>query len=72
MPSSSIRPAARPVRFTIGRLAQSADVNIDTVRFYERQGLLARENLADEVEHDSDPDQYLAVRVSIADRPGAT
>lgn len=27
-------------RFTIGRLAQSAGVNVDTVRFYERQGLL--------------------------------
>lgn len=26
--------------FTIGRLAQAAEVNIDTVRFYERQGLL--------------------------------
>jgi Hg(II)-responsive transcriptional regulator len=39
MPSST-RPAARPARFTIGRLAQSAEVNIDTVRFYERQGLL--------------------------------
>jgi Hg(II)-responsive transcriptional regulator len=27
-------------RFTIGRLARAAGVNIDTVRFYERQGLL--------------------------------
>src|ERR1700739_3988394 len=27
--------------FTIGRLAKAAEVNIDTVRFYERQGLLA-------------------------------
>ncbi|HZR35609.1 MAG TPA: MerR family DNA-binding protein [Nevskia sp.] len=27
-------------RFTIGRLAKAAGVNIDTVRFYERQGLL--------------------------------
>lgn len=27
-------------RFTIGALARSAEVNIDTVRFYERQGLL--------------------------------
>lgn len=26
--------------FTIGRLAKAAGVNIDTVRFYERQGLL--------------------------------
>jgi Zn(II)-responsive transcriptional regulator len=26
--------------FTIGRLAKAAEVNIDTVRFYERQGLL--------------------------------
>jgi MerR family mercuric resistance operon transcriptional regulator len=26
--------------FTIGRLAQLADVNIETVRFYERKGLL--------------------------------
>ena len=30
----------RPAQFTIGRLAKAADVNIDTVRFYERQGLL--------------------------------
>jgi MerR family transcriptional regulator, copper efflux regulator len=29
-----------PTQFTIGRLAKAADVNIDTVRFYERQGLL--------------------------------
>ncbi|MDB5975390.1 MAG: transcriptional regulator, MerR family [Nevskia sp.] len=29
-----------PAQFTIGRLAKAADVNIDTVRFYERQGLL--------------------------------
>ena len=29
-----------PAPFTIGRLAKAADVNIDTVRFYERQGLL--------------------------------
>jgi len=29
-----------PATFTIGRLAKAADVNIDTVRFYERQGLL--------------------------------
>jgi MerR family copper efflux transcriptional regulator len=27
-------------RFTIGALARSAEVNVDTVRFYERQGLL--------------------------------
>ena len=27
-------------RFTIGRLAEAAGVNIDTVRFYEREGLL--------------------------------
>ncbi|MFT6350511.1 MAG: MerR family mercuric resistance operon transcriptional regulator [Psychromonas sp.] len=26
--------------FTIGRLAQLANVNIDTIRFYGRQGLL--------------------------------
>lgn len=26
--------------FTIGRLAKSAGVNVDTVRFYEREGLL--------------------------------
>lgn len=30
-----------PATFTIGRLAKAADVNVDTVRFYERQGLLA-------------------------------
>lgn len=29
-----------PAPFTIGRLAKAAEVNIDTVRFYERQGLL--------------------------------
>jgi MerR family copper efflux transcriptional regulator len=29
-----------PAPFTIGRLAKAAGVNIDTVRFYERQGLL--------------------------------
>lgn len=28
--------------FTIGRLAKQAGVNIDTVRFYEREGLLER------------------------------
>ncbi len=27
-------------RFTIGKLARSAGVSIDTVRFYERQGLI--------------------------------
>ena len=26
--------------FTIGRLAKQADVGIDTIRFYERRGLL--------------------------------
>lgn len=29
-----------PPRFTIGALARQADVAIDTVRYYERQGLL--------------------------------
>lgn len=29
-----------PKRFTIGRLAKQAGVGIDTVRFYERRGLL--------------------------------
>jgi len=28
--------------FTIGRLAQLADVNIETIRFYERKGLLVQ------------------------------
>lgn len=37
MASSSASPSSR---FTIGRLAKAAEVNIDTVRFYERQGLL--------------------------------
>ena len=37
MPPSS---ASQPEQFTIGRLAKAAEVNIDTVRFYERQGLL--------------------------------
>ena len=32
--------APQPSQFTIGRLAKAAEVNIDTVRFYERQGLL--------------------------------
>lgn len=31
-----------PETFTIGRLAKAADVKVDTVRFYERQGLLAQ------------------------------
>lgn len=29
-------------RFTIGKLAKSANVNVETVRFYERLGLLQR------------------------------
>ncbi len=37
MPTSR---APQSSQFTIGRLAKAAEVNIDTVRFYERQGLL--------------------------------
>ncbi|MDR3414872.1 MAG: MerR family transcriptional regulator [Nevskia sp.] len=40
MPRAASPHPARPGPFTIGRLARSAGVNIDTVRFYERQGLL--------------------------------
>ena len=29
---------------TIGRLAEQADVGVDTVRFYERRGLLPEPN----------------------------
>jgi MerR family copper efflux transcriptional regulator len=35
-----MNPVAPPSRFTIGALARQADVAIDTVRYYERQGLL--------------------------------
>jgi len=35
-----MNPVAPPSRFTIGTLARQADVAIDTVRYYERQGLL--------------------------------
>ncbi|QDI04721.1 heavy metal-responsive transcriptional regulator [Xanthomonas cerealis pv. cerealis] len=35
-----MNPVATPSRFTIGALARQADVAIDTVRYYERQGLL--------------------------------
>jgi MerR family copper efflux transcriptional regulator len=38
MTSDTVGAAA--ASFTIGRLAKLAGVNIDTVRFYERQGLL--------------------------------
>jgi MerR family mercuric resistance operon transcriptional regulator len=31
-----------PVPFTIGRLARSAGVNVETVRYYQRRGLLAQ------------------------------
>jgi MerR family copper efflux transcriptional regulator len=34
------KPSLTSSSFTIGRLAQAAGVNIDTVRFYEREGLL--------------------------------
>lgn len=35
-----MKPVTPPSRFTIGALAQQAEVAIDTVRYYERQGLL--------------------------------
>ena len=40
MPARRSRASPAPAAFTIGRLAKAAEVNIDTVRFYERQGLL--------------------------------
>ncbi|MDE0856018.1 MAG: MerR family transcriptional regulator [Nevskia sp.] len=40
MPAHRPAAPAAPESFTIGRLAKAAEVNIDTVRFYERQGLL--------------------------------
>jgi MerR family copper efflux transcriptional regulator len=35
-----MKPVTPPSRFTIGTLARQAGVAIDTVRYYERQGLL--------------------------------
>src|SRR6218665_3983589 len=37
---SDISPEMRPGKLTIGRLAQAADVNVETVRYYQRIGLL--------------------------------
>lgn len=37
---SDISPEMRPAALTIGRLAQAANVNVETVRYYQRIGLL--------------------------------
>ncbi|MBN8441509.1 MAG: MerR family transcriptional regulator [Thauera sp.] len=34
------QPAATPVQFTIGALAKAADVGVETIRYYQRRGLL--------------------------------
>src|SRR5437870_4737543 len=36
------RTAKTPERLTIGRLAQVGGVNLETIRYYEREGLLPR------------------------------
>lgn len=36
-----------PVAFTIGELARAAGVNVETVRFYERRGLLRQPDRGD-------------------------
>ena len=37
---------ARDKEFTIGKLAEQANVNVETVRFYERKGLIKQPNNA--------------------------
>src|SRR5437867_12888069 len=37
-----MRTAKTPERLTIGRLAQVGGVNLETIRYYEREGLLPR------------------------------
>ncbi|MGH8491636.1 MAG: MerR family transcriptional regulator [Moraxellaceae bacterium] len=37
---SDISPEMRPGKLTIGKLAQAAHVNVETVRYYQRIGLL--------------------------------
>src|SRR6266851_3668123 len=38
----NIRTAKTPDRLTIGRLARVGGVNLETIRYYEREGLLPR------------------------------
>jgi MerR family mercuric resistance operon transcriptional regulator len=40
--SSAVNPRSEPL--TIGALAKSAGVNVETIRFYQRRGLLAEPN----------------------------
>lgn len=42
--------------FTIGKLAATAGVGVETVRFYQRQGLLATPSRADGIRRYSDED----------------
>jgi len=41
-PMLNVKPMNTPASMTIGKLAQAAGVGIDTVRFYERSGLLGK------------------------------
>jgi len=48
--------------FTIGRLAKSASVGVETVRFYERKGLIKRPSSSDSGYRQYEADDSLRIR----------
>lgn len=53
---------SRPAAMTIGKLAQSAGVGVETVRFYERKGLLEEPSRAESGYRQYSPEALMRLR----------